>query len=93
MQAKKNKEPADLEKQAKIDAERKEILSARRVMHNMEHKEKVHKEGRLMRRIARKSVKVRVFKPKPVRRPNKMVTVVSVGGVPVEEEEDEYTYF
>ncbi len=73
--------------------EMRAFLSARRVEHNLEHKKKVEKEGRLMRRIARKSVKVRVFKPKPVRRPKNRVTILSVDGVPVEENEDEYTYF
>ncbi len=47
---------------------------------------------KLLTRMA-KSQQERVIRPKPVRRPNNLVTVVSVGGVPVEESEDDYKYF
>ena len=80
-------------KEAAKIAEQEEILAARRVLHNQRHEKNVHKEGRLMRRLAGKTVKPRVHKPKPIRRPKNRVTIVSVGGVPVEENEDEYTYF
>lgn len=80
-------------KEAQKAVEREEILAARRVQHNSKHEKKVRKEGRMMRRLAHKSLKVRVHKPKPKRRPKKLVTTVSVGGVPVEDNEDEFTYF
>jgi ribosomal 50S subunit-recycling heat shock protein len=80
-------------KEAKKAVEQEEIAAARGVEHKKRHAKAVRREGRLMRRLAHKSLKVRVHKPKPKRRPKKMVTTVSVGGVPVEDNEDEYTYF
>ncbi len=47
---------------------------------------------KLLTRMA-KSQQGRVMKPKPIRRPNKFATVVSIAGEPVEESADDFKYF
>lgn len=46
---------------------------------------------KLLTRLA-KSKKERVMKPKPVRRPKQLVSIVSIAGVPLKDSEDDFKY-
>ena len=77
----------DEEEQAEI-AEKKK---AYRLLRRSRMMRQVEKEAKLIKRLSAKTQRQRVYKPKPKRRPINRVTILSIGGVPVEGVEDAFT--
>ena len=79
-----------MKQQALADQKKRDLQKAVAVLRKRAEIKRNEKEIRFIKRIAMKVQETRVRKPKPKRRPKNTVTIISVGGQPVEGVENEY---
>ena len=65
-----------------------DLMATRSLLGRLQIEKKTNKDTRLVKRLFEKTQKLRVRKPKPKRRLNHRVVVVSIGGQNVEDEND-----